>query len=752
MTDLPPLPDDAGTDALPLSLSHWGTFRACVHDGRLVAAFPVGGADADMAGAWPELVHGAARITQPHIRRGWLEDGLGPSDRRGSDEMVPVSWEHALELVAAEIRRVQTDHGPTAILGGSNGCSSAGRLHHARSQVRRFLVATGGFTDQVANYSWGAAAAILPHVLGSADAVSHAATRWSSIIAHGDHVVAFGGLNPKNWRVTSGGAVDHPIPDLPARAQARGCRFTIISPFGGDRPDGLRADLIQPRPGSDSAIMLALAHEAWVTGRADRAFLARYTTGSDELVAYLTGSSDGVPKTLGWAAGLANVPEASLRTLWDTIRTGRVMLTATWSLQRAEHGEQSFWALIALAAMLGQIGLPGGGFTFGYGSMGSLGADARLGYVPNFPGLPNRGTAIPVAAFTDALLHPGAALEFNGRTLILPDLRMIYWAGGNPFHHAQDPGKVQAAWARAETVVVHEPWWTPTAKRADIVLPATTTAERNDIGGTSRDPYVVFMRQLIAPQGQARNDRDIFADLAGRLACRTAFDEGLDEEGWLRCLWVQTEARGLREGITVPSFDTLRDAGFWQVPAPEVAEVMLSDFRADPDANPLPTPSGRIELFSATIAGFGYADQPGHPVFRAPIEWLGAAQADELHLVTNQPAKQLHSQLWQTAAGMHAAPAPARLNPINAAARGITQGSVIRVFNARGACRATAQIDPGIRPGVVVMPTGAWFEPDAATDTERNGNPNVLTSDRRTSRLGQACAALSALVRIAPIG
>jgi len=751
MTGLPPL-SDAGIATLPLSLSHWGAFRARVRDGRLVAALPVGAADADMAGAWPELVHGAARITQPYVRRGWLDHGAGPSDLRGRDEMVPVSWDRALDLVAAEIARVQADHGPTAILGGSYGWSSAGRLHHARSQVRRFLAATGGFTDQVANYSWGAAAAILPHVLGSADAVSHAATSWSSIIAHSDHVVAFGGLNPKNWRVTSGGAVDHPVPDLLARAQARGCRFTVLSPFGGDQPDGLNAHLIQPRPGSDSAIMLALAHEAWVSGRADRAFLARYTTGADQLVAYLTGATDGIPKTLGWAAGLADVPEASLRDLWETIREGRIMLTATWSLQRAEHGEQSFWALIALAAMLGQIGLPGGGFTFGYGSIGSLGADARRGYVPNFPGLPNRGGAIPVAAFADALLHPGETLEFNGRTLTLPDLRMIYWAGGNPFHHAQDLGKVEAAWARAETVVVHEPWWTPTAKRADIVLPATTTAERNDIGGTSRDPYVVFMRQLIPPQGQARNDRDIFADLAERLECRSAFDEGLDEAGWLRRLWAQSEARGAREGVTVPSFDTLCDEGCWRVPSPEGTEVLLSDFRADPDVHALPTPSGRIELFSATVAGFRYADQPGHPVFRAPQEWLGAAHADELHLVTNQPEKQLHGQLWQTTAGMSGAPAPVRLNPTDAAARGIRQGAVVRVFNARGACRATAILDPGIRTGVVIMPTGAWFDPDDATGTEQNGNPNVLTSDRRTSRIGQACAALSALVRIAPDG
>ncbi|MWB79156.1 molybdopterin-dependent oxidoreductase [Pseudooceanicola sp. 216_PA32_1] len=741
---------DAALDHAPVSLGHWGAFRAEVKQGRLVRAVPLGGADPAMIGAWPELVHSPERIDRPHVRRGWLDGGPAPSDMRGRDEMVPVDWDVALDLAADEIARMHRAHGPTAILGGSYGWSSAGRLHHARSQLRRFLAAAGGFTDQVGNYSWGAAAVILPHVLGSAAAVSHASTSWQSIAGHSDAVIAFGGLNPKNWRVTSGGAVDHPLPDLVARAQARGCHFTVLSPLAQDVPEGLEATLIQPRPGSDTAIMLALAHEAWVSGRADRDFLARYTTGHEQLVAYLTGAADGTAKTLDWAAALADIPVGTLRALWQRIREGRVMLTASWSLQRAEHGEQSYWALIALAAMLGQIGLPGGGFSFGYGSMGSVGANARRGYVPTFPGLPNAGMAIPAAAFADALLHPGAPLPFDGREITLPDLRMIYWAGGNPFHHAQDLGKVQAAWARAETVIVHEPWWTATARRADIVFPATTSAERADIGGTSRDPHVVYMAPLVPPQGQARNDRDIFAALAGRLGCRAAYDEGLDEEGWLRRMWQASEAQGAAEGIAVPSFEALRQQGIWRVPAPDGPEVMLAGFRAAPEAQPLPTPSGRIELFSERVAGFGYADQPGHAIFHAPAEWLGTAAKGQFHLVTHQPERQLHGQLWQTSAGMSGAPAPVRINPADAADHGISRGQVVRLENARGACRATALPDPGLRRGVLVMPTGAWFQPDPAGGAERNGNPNVLTSDRRTSRLAQATAALSALVRLAP--
>ncbi|MGV8937399.1 MAG: molybdopterin-dependent oxidoreductase [Allorhizobium sp.] len=734
------------------SLCHWGAFEARVDNGRLIEARPFGGGGADpqMIGAWPELVYSDQRIDQPYVRAGFL-NGSRDSSRRGQDEMVPVSWDEALDLVARELTRVYADHGAASIFGGSYGWSSAGRLHHARTQVRRFLSAAGGYTDQVGNYSWGAANVILPHVVGDASTVSHAATSWASIAENTDVFVAFGGLNPKNWRVTSGGAGHHDMPQFIAAAKARGTRFVVVSPFAGDAPEGLDATWIAPRPNSDTAIMLGLAHQALVSGRADIEFLNLYTSGQDEFFAYLSGDTDGIAKSLHWAADISGVALGELEALWQTISNGRVMLSATWSLQRADHGEQPYWALIALAAMLGQIGLPGGGFCFGYGSMNGVGATARRGYVPVMNGLKNpAGSAVPVACVTDCLLNPGKTVAFNGKSLSYPDIRLVYWAGGNPFHHAQDLFKLEQAWKRPETVIVHEPWWTPTARRADIVLPATTSLERNDIGGSSRDPYVFAMPKLIEPVGQARDDFDIFCALSDRLGCRTAFDEGRNEDQWLRHLWEKTETRAQAEGLEAPSFDKLFSDGFWRVPDPEETEVMLSDYRADPVANPLGTPTGRIELFSRTIKGFAYTDCPPHAAWLEPVEWLGRAAPDELHLMTNQPAKQLHGQLFpvlgsDTAAGVS-------IHPDDARQRGIRDGQTVRLFNERGVCLATAEVTSVIRQGVLLMSTGAWFSP---TDTpegpiEQNGNPNVLTADRQTSSLAKACAALSALVRIEP--
>src|SRR5579872_824909 len=183
------------------------------------------------------------------------------------------------------------------------------------------------------------------------------------------------------------------------------------------------------------------------------------------------------------------------------------MLTACWSLQRAEHGEQPYWMLVALAAMLGGIGRPGTGFGFGFGSSNGMGSPRIALPSAGMTALRNpANSAIPVARITDMLENPGGEYDFNGRRMRYPDARLIYWAGGNPFHHHQDLNRFQRAWARAETIVVHEPWWTATARQADIVLPATTTLERDDIGSAQRDPFIIAMEQAIAPVGEARND------------------------------------------------------------------------------------------------------------------------------------------------------------------------------------------------------------------------------------------------------
>ncbi len=734
----------------PVSLSHWGAFEADVSNGRLIAATPLkgSGADPDMIGALPQLVYSDKRIDRPHVREGWLQNReLSDGSLRGHDRMVPVSWDTALQLVAEEMVRVRTDHGHKALFAGSYGWSSAGRFHHARSQVRRFFGAFGGYTDQVSNYSWGAAQFLLQHALGSHDAVSGAATSWNSIIGNTDSFIAFGGLNPKNWRVTSGGGGFHHIPDHIQKASDRGTEFVIISPVADDIPPGLQADWIAPIPGSDTAIMLGLCHEMLRRGRADHTFLERYCAGSEKLISYLNGETDQQPKTLLWAASVADVAIETLTKLADKIESGRVMLTASWSLQRAHHGEQTHWALIALAAMLGQIGLPGGGFTFGYGSLNAVGENARKGLVPSLPTLGNdAGMFIPAARFVDMLERPGTSIPFNGQNITFPETKLIYWAGGNPFHHAQDLFRLERQWAKPETIIVNEQFWTATACRADIVLPATTTLERSDIGGTSRDPHVFYMPKLIDPVGEARNDFDIFSDLSSRLGMEQTFTEGRDETAWLQHLWSKTEAQAAAQGLTAPEFDEMVRQHIWHVPVPKKPEVYLADFRRDPIAAPLPTESGKIQLASPRIASFQYDDFAEHPAWFVPAEWIGNAAPDALALLTRQPRKFLHSQLGQTRLATDHPPKVC-MHPFEAGKRGLSDGDHVLVSSPRGACLAQVAWSEKCRHGIAVMETGPWYQGNE-NGVDRGGNPNAVTLDIATSSLSQATAAQTCLVTV----
>ncbi|MEL6793664.1 MAG: molybdopterin dinucleotide binding domain-containing protein, partial [Pseudomonadota bacterium] len=190
--------------------------------------------------------------------------------------------------------------------------------------------------------------------------------------------------------------------------------------------------------------------------------------------------------------------------------------------------------------------------------------------------------------------------------------------------------------------------------------------------------------------------------------------------------------------------------GWWKTPRQEKATVMMEAFRADPKENRLWTSSGKIEVYSERVAAFGYDDAPGHPVWREPVEWLGNAAEGELHLISNQPERKLHSQLdqgdWCAGGKLHERE-PVAIHPNDAAARGIADGDLVRLFNDRGACLGAALVTDDLRPGVIRMSTGAWWDPDE-TGMCRHGNPNAVTRDVGTSRLGQGPTAHSCLVQL----
>ncbi len=729
--------------------SHWGAFLARLENGRVrVRAHP---ADPDPAPILANVESAAdteARVGWPAIRRGWLEQGPGPDARRGRDPFVRVPWDEALDRLADELRRVYDAHGAEAVFGGSYGWSSAGRFHHAQGQVHRFLNVLGGYVRSVNTYSAGAAEVILPRVLAPyVDLVSDTVA-WPDVVDQGRLVVAFGGMPERNRYVHSGGPSRHRAGAALRAARANGVEFVLVSPLRDDLPAELGAEWLAPRPMTDVALMLGIAHTLVVEGRHDRAFLDRWCVGYPAFERYLLGEDDGQPKDAAWAAGITALPEARIEALARRMAAGPTLVTVAHGLQRAEHGEQPVWMAITLASMLGQVGLPGAGFAYALGIFANIGEAPLAVEIPSLPQGRNPVPAfIPVARIADMLLGPGETCEYDGRTLRYPDIRLVYWAGGNPFHHHQDLGRLRRAFARPETIVVHEPYWTATARHADIVLPTTITLEREDIGSSRNDPGVIAMHRVVAPRGEARDDFAIFSSLARRLGCEQAFSEGLDADAWLR-----------RIGIAAPTFEAFWEAGELQLPLRSEVGGWLRRFRADPEAYPLGTPSGRIEVFSETIAGFGYPDCPGHPAWLPKDEWLGSPLAARwpLQLIANQPAGRLHSQLdfgAASQAGKAGGREVARLHPDDAAGRGIAHGDVVRLFNERGACLASAALDDALRPGCVQLATGAWFDPLDGSEqpTCLSGNPNALTRDRGTSSLAQGCTGQLTLVEVEPV-
>lgn len=746
-----------------LFASHLGTFEVEYdHSGQpALKPFRHDPAPSPVGMAYLDLARHSKRVMSPMVRKGWLADreSLAVRRMRGRDEFVPISWEAAAPLIAGEIQIVRDMLGNEGIFGGSYGWASAGRFHHAQSQLKRFLNLCGGFTAAVNTYSYGAAGVLLPHVLGAdhKDACDTSPS-WGDIASGCDLLVGFGGFRPSNSQVEAGGTgVHRAAVALDAFARS-GKRIVVFSPNAADAPRGPGVQHHFLRPNTDTAVLLALCHTILADGLADTAFLDRCTTGFERFSAYLTGKVDGVAKSATWALGLSGVPAQVIEALARDIAARPSLINLSWSLQRGRHGEQPYWAAIALASMAGHVGKPGCGFAFGLTAVNSVGQPVRRLKGPSVPqGVNPVRPYIPVARITELLEGVDRTVNFDGRALPLPDIGLVWWAGGNPFHHHQDLNRLADAFRRPRTVIVSEAMWTATARMADIVLPAALPFERSDIAASARDNWLIHSRQVIAPPPGVLSDHDGLRLVARQMGLDEAFTEGRSEAEWIAQLYDGYRGRFPE----LPEPDRFFAEGFAGLDIFEAAPAPADHFRqfvADPVAKPLGTPSGRIELASDVIAGYAYPDHPGHPTWLEPEEYLLAplARRHRFHLLSPQPATRLHSQL-DTAAPSQRSKRDGleclEINPLDAAALGVIDGDPLEIHNDRGRALASVKLAPYLMQGVVVLPTGAWFDPIADgrdLPLDRGGNPNTLTSIRPTSTLAQATAPNSCLVSVRP--
>ena len=708
------------------TLTHWGAYDVRVNGDQIESVTGVI-EDPDPAPIIDPIRNGHRnRVTAPAVRKSWLENGVFSNpERRGDEPLIDVSWKTALDLIVEALRGVREASANSAIYGGSYGWGSAGRFHHPQSQLKRFLNTLGGFTSSIGTYSHGAAEVVVPAVAGVSfgDFQRRSSPLPDAVAGKTELFVSFGGFPAHNARITSGGDVDHWYRPTLRSALLRGCKFVSIAPTIGELDRELDADWIRIRPGTDTALLLGVAGQ--ITIDEGQTVWPDDDRSHSQFLKYLTGQADGQVKDAHWASGICGVEPNQIADLAQVMTRRSTLLNATWSTQRIEHGEQAAWATLALGALLDQSPSSGGGVTLGYGSMGSVGAPVVTQRPASFPQRNNPiSMAIPVARLADALLNPGGPYTYAGREVRYPKLELVYWCGGNPFHHNQDLHRLRDAWRKPRAVIVHEPAWTATARHADIVMPSTFGFERADLGGASTAGHFVHMEQVVTPPGSARDDYEIFTDLAERLGVHDEFTEGRSAAEWIEELYRRTRAQ-IPE---IPPFDEFTSQGIVERPARKVAQIAHSIFEFDEEC----TPTGATP----------------YPQWLEPTEWLGAATDQQLHLLSPMPAERLHSQHG----GEPGAPPLARINRTEADKRDLGNGDIIEVWNSRGSMQARLSFDKGVSVGVISIENGYPFDPrrDDSDRTCAGGNVNVLTADRPTSDWAQATTAHSCLVQIGP--
>jgi len=332
--------------------THWGTYKVSQDRSNKIkldnwkldscpTEFGLGLADA----AVDDL-----RIKQPYVRRGWL-GSKGKSDgKRGRDEFIAISWEEAFNLASTELVRVKNEYGNASIYAGSYGWASAGRFHHAKSQINRFFNLFGGFTSSYQSYSYAAAQTLLPHIIGlDLYSTLEEHTSWDALSEECELIVMFGGMPLKNSKISAGGVGKHVTEKGLKKCIDNGVNFVNVSPLKSDAPKFLQAEQFSIRPNTDTALMLSLAYIMIKGNSSNKGFVKKYTVGFDEFSDYVMGRKNNAECSPDWGAKITGIPVDSINKLAIKILSKKTLISMSWSLQRASRGEQPLWMGITLA-------------------------------------------------------------------------------------------------------------------------------------------------------------------------------------------------------------------------------------------------------------------------------------------------------------------------------------------------------------------------------------------------------------------
>lgn len=630
---------------------------------------------------------------------------VGP---RGSGAFERITWDEALGTVAREMLRIRQTYGNAAILDASRTGSQS--MLHGRVAAQRFLYMFGGCTDLWSNMSAEAEVFAVRTTYGENDYKS--AGREPTDFVNSKLILMWG------WSPGDGTFGTGTMQYL-KWAKKNGTRIVCVDPRVTQTSRQLADEHVFIRPSTDAAALIAMAYVIVSENLHDQAYCDRYVLGFDEAhlpagapplasyKSYLLGLADGQPKTPEWAAPLTGMSAEVIRRLAVDFATAKpAALQAGYAGGRTTYGEQFHRAAYALAAITGNVGVSGGN------SGVSNGATGRAG-IKSLPTGKNPIDAKVASPLLADLLARGEAGGYPA------DIRMIYSSGGNLFNQCPNAGKMAASLDKVEFFVAQDHFLTATARLADIVLPATTFWERNDVHTpwAGAGHYAIYMRQAIEPMYECRNDIDIFDDLSRRVGINGY--NGKSEAEWLKELTAGA----------VDDFEAFAEQGVARFPAPADAVAFARQIR-DPEQHRFSTPSGRIEVYSTTLAAnpnpYGLGVIPPIPT------WI-ASDDDTvrfpLSLCTPKSRARTHSIHGNQPGLARVDPDTVWMHPADAHARGITNGQVVRIFNDIGATVLPAQVTDRIAPGVVSIKEGAWFAPGAdGVDTE--GCANVLTTDR----------------------
>ena len=587
----------------------------------------------------------------------------------------PIGWEEALERIAAQLLEIREKWGPQSLF----FYAASGTKGLLNGVAENFWRLYGGYTAIYGDLCWPAGLEATRLTLG--DSLHNAP--WDLENAR---LIILWGKNAAETNIHQMKFVD--------AALAQGGRLVVIDPRRTQSAEA--ADLVlQPRPGSDAALALALAHLLIRDRRIDAEFIAAHVEG---FAAFAERAAEFPPER---AEALTGVPAAAIVELAGWLGSIKpVTICAGYGMQRYSNSGQTIRCLIALLALTGNIGAPGAGWV--YANLQSAIFAARRDPLALYPPeLPDGVARIAVAT---------ARLGRDMLALKDPPLKMIWVERGNPVTQNPETHTVLQAFRALDFRVVVDQFLTDTAREADIVLPAKTMFEQSDVIGAYWHPYIQLKQKIFTPPGEVKPESEIYYLLAQRLGF-TAADIAANIP---RPSDAEVEAYLERKLAPFPelSLERLRQG---PVLAPGTVEVAFA-------GRVFPTPSGKIELFSREAAErWGVDPLPG---FSEPVE-SAASGGYPFHLMTPNTKDRIHSQFNNLAMIRAFSPAPlVMVSAADAAAQAIEEGDRVRIYNDRGELVLPVRIDFSLRPGCLVVTNGWWIS--------EGGTVNFLSAGRET--------------------